>query len=276
MHRVATGTGLELRVEDWGDDGSGRSPVVLLHGFMGSAAAWGRLPSRLAEDRRVLVPELPGHGGGDGPTDPAHYRVERVARAVSAVVEALAPRPVDWVGYSMGGRILLAGWAEGSVVPRRVVLESSSPGLANPEARAERRRLDEERATRLEREGLERFVEGWMRLPLFASQRRLDPEARRRERDRRLVHDPAALAACLRGGGTGSQPSYWPALESLHWPALLLTGALDRKFGEIAGAMVGELPRARQSVVADAGHAVHLEAPGVWLEEVRAHLDRAD
>ena len=273
MRRVPTGTGLELAVRVWEGRAGAAPPVVLLHGFMGSAAAWGSLPARLARDRTVVVPDLPGHGESDAPRDPAAYRVPAVAAALAGAVSEIVPGPVDWVGYSMGGRILLAGWAAGLLAPRRVVLESTSPGIHDPAARAERRRLDDERATRLQDRGLEAFVESWMALPLFATQRRLDPDIRLREADRRRAHDPAALAACLRGGGTGAQAPCWDALPRLDRPVLLLTGALDGKFDALAAAMESRLPRARRTVVPDAGHAVHLEAPEGWLEAVRGHLD---
>ena len=253
----------------WEGPQTGAPPVVLVHGFMGSVAAWGELPSRLARDRTVLVPDLPGHGLSEARLDPESYAVDVVAACLADAVEEFDGRSADWIGYSMGGRILLAGIAEGSIRPRRLVLESASPGLADPDARAERRTVDFERAEALERDGLEAFVATWLQQPLFATQASLPGEVRRLEVLRRLQHDPRAIAACLRGGGTGSQPSYWEALPEMRMPTTLLTGEYDDKFEQIADRMVGVLPDARHLRVSGAGHAVHLERPAAWLEAVR-------
>ncbi|MEQ9570374.1 MAG: 2-succinyl-6-hydroxy-2,4-cyclohexadiene-1-carboxylate synthase [Longimicrobiales bacterium] len=272
VERVEVEPGLELRVELHGRRSDG-VPLVLVHGFMGSAAAWGDLPRRLARRRPVVVPELPGHGGSDRPRDPEVYAVPRIASMLARTAEALDGVGADWLGYSMGGRIVLAGAAEGHLRPRRLVVESTSPGLSDDDARAARRELDESRAAALLADGIEPFVDAWLALPLFATQRRLAPAVRARERIRRLGADPAALAACLRGGGTGSQPSYWPALAALDVPVLLLTGGADRKFVDLADAMAARMPRARRVTVPGAGHAVHLERADAWLEAVEAFLD---
>ncbi len=275
--RVEVDTGLSLRAEIWGR-GAGREapPLVLVHGFMGSAPAWGELPARLARTRTVVVPELPGHGGSDRPGDPEVYRVPRVAALLARLASALALDPADWLGYSMGGRIVLAGVAEGHLAPRRAILESASPGLADAGDRARRRALDEDRAAALERDGIGAFVDGWLELPLFATQRRLPAPVRARERRRRLGADPAALAACLRRGGTGTQPSYWDSLGAVTSPTLLLTGSLDEKFEALARRMAEALPRARRIAVAGAGHAVHLEDPRAWQAAVEGFLGPAD
>ncbi|HSR41195.1 MAG TPA: alpha/beta fold hydrolase, partial [Longimicrobiales bacterium] len=178
-----------------------------------------------------------------------------------------------WIGYSMGGRLALAG---GVLRPDRVaalVLESASPGLAGPDERAERRALDEERARTLEEGGLEAWVDAWMSLPLFASQRELPEEVRARERRRRLRSSVEGLAWSLRELGTGSQPSFWDDLPGLDVPVLLLTGARDEKFCDLADAMASKLPRARRATIPGVGHAVHLEAPDAWLEAVGDFLD---
>lgn len=249
--------------------------MVLIHGFMGSVAAWGELPGRLAQERTVLVPDLPGHGGSDKPLDPGAYAVAEVATALAQVVTAIEGDSADWVGYSMGGRILLAGVAEGHIRPRRLVIESSSPGLGDPAARVRRRRLDGSRADALERDGLEAFVASWMELPLFATQSSLPANLRREQVLRRLQNDPEALAACLRGGGTGSQRSYWNALPTIAAPTTILTGGADQKFGDIADRMVTMLPDGRHRRLSGAGHAIHLERPEAWLSAVRTALEIA-
>ncbi len=72
----------------------------------------------------------------------------------------------------------------------------------------------------------------------------------------------AGLAANLRATGTGAQPSYWEQLADLATPTLLIAGELDHKFAQIAARMHEAMPDTRLEIVANAGHAVHLEQPG--------------
>jgi len=173
----------------------------------------------------------------------------------------------------MGARLALALAVRHPERVRRLVLESGSPGLATETERAARRASDEILAARLEREGIVPFVERWEARPLFEGlRRRLSAEERRAVHQRRLSHDPRLLAASLRGLGTGSLPSFWDALPRLDSPVLLLVGVEDEKFVGIAREMEQELPHTKLRVVADAGHTVHLEQPGVWLEAVTSFL----
>ena len=254
-------------------DGPGEPPILLLHGFTGSVAAWGSvILEALSRRRTVLAVDLPGHGDSPAPSAPEGYRWERTLEAVLAALDAHGAEAADWVGYSMGARLALAAAVEHPDRVRRLVLESGSPGLETAASRERRRRSDAALARRIESRGMEWFVDHWMSLFLFATQRRLPAELRAAERERRLANTPEVLGRTLRGMGTGSQPSYWLRLREVRTPTLLLTGALDRKYEAVARQMEGALPRARRRSVPGVGHAVHLEAPDRWLEAVRPFL----
>jgi 2-succinyl-6-hydroxy-2,4-cyclohexadiene-1-carboxylate synthase len=240
---------------------------VLLHGFTGSSASWGGglLDALSSAGLPPVLVDAPGHGARSGETDPAAFTLERVEGLVE---EAAGPGPVPLVGYSMGGRLALACAVRRPHQVSALVLESSSPGLARAEERADRRASDEALARRLEEEGMESFVDFWESLPLFASREALPAEVRYRQRALRLANDPRSLAASLRGLGTGALPSFWEALPGLALPVLLLVGGRDRKFGGIARRMAERLPDAEVVTVRGAGHTVHLERPEAWLEAV--------
>jgi 2-succinyl-6-hydroxy-2,4-cyclohexadiene-1-carboxylate synthase len=268
-HRVRLRSGLSLHTEVRGEG----PPLLLLHGFTGSAAAWGdRILSGLAQLRRVIAVDLPGHGRSDRPVDRACYALPAVVQGLCELLDALDAPSADWVGYSMGGRVALGAAVLAPERVARLVLEGASPGLATEEERTARREQDEALARRLEAAGIEAFIDEWASLPIFASQRRLPERVRAAERERRLANDPRALAACLRGLGTGSQPSFWERLAEVRAPALLLTGDEDAKFTRIAAQMASRLPHAESATVPGAGHCAHLEAPGPWLEVVTSWM----
>jgi len=216
----------------------------------------------------ILV-DLPGHGRHAGETDPARFTLDAVERDLFALTEA---DPVDLVGYSMGGRLALAFTVRHPRRVRRLVLESASPGLATDPERARRRHEDEALAAWIEDNGIEAFVDRWQALPLFESQGALEPRVREAQRGRRLLNHAASLAASLRGLGTGALPSCWGSLGALRVPVLFVAGAHDTKFVDIARRMAAALPTARLAVVDGAGHAVHLERPGIWVEIVTDFL----
>jgi len=250
-------------------------PILLLHGFSGSGRSWSDpLLSGLGVDRRLLTPDLPGHGGDRTPRDPVDFEMHRVVDHLVRELDHLGIERADWVGYSMGGRVALAAAILRSDRVRRLVLESASPGIADPLAREERKKQDRELAARIERKGAVWFADYWESNPLFESRRSLPDAERGGLKAIRLAQDPAGLAAALRGFGTGEQPSWWADLPEVKHPTLLLTGALDTRFTSLAREMSAALPQAVHRVFPDVGHTVHLEAASDWLESVRSWTAR--
>jgi 2-succinyl-6-hydroxy-2,4-cyclohexadiene-1-carboxylate synthase len=237
---------------------------------MGSAAAWGDplLDGLAAAGMTPVLVDFPGHGRDVGRSDPAAFTLESVLGHLGRAGDW----PADLVGYSMGGRVALHFAAAFPERVRRLVLESASPGLATEQERHTRRMTDEALAERVLAVGVQAFVDEWEAQPLFASRRDIDPRIRERQRALRLAHDAASLAATLRGLGTGSLPSLWGKLPEIAVPTLLVVGALDTKYVDVARAMADAMPDARVVEVRRAGHTVHLERPDAWLAAVTEFL----
>ncbi len=82
--------------------GSGRA-TVLLHGVCDSHRAWRKVAPLLGRSRRLLMPDLPGHGLSDRPDAP--YTIEWYGRILADFVDALGLRSFDLVGHSFGGGV---------------------------------------------------------------------------------------------------------------------------------------------------------------------------
>lgn len=80
-------------------------PLVVVHGLGGAAVNFTLLAPLLAERRRVLIADLPGHGLSQ-PFDRAQG-LTSYAEHVAAVAELEAMLPAAVLGYSMGGVIAL-------------------------------------------------------------------------------------------------------------------------------------------------------------------------
>ena len=260
--------GVELNVRTAGE-GPG---TVFLHGFTGSSATWGSHVAVFKRCMKTIAIDLVGHGDSDTPADPRCYRMESCIEHLLVILDVLGIDSANLVGYSMGGRVALHLATAAPDRVRSMILESSSPGIADPIERQKRVAADNLLADYIERKGVDAFVDRWESLPLFESQRNLPVAARAALRGQRLQNNPLGLTNCLRGMGAGRQESLWPRLSSIEMPVLLVAGQLDVKYCRIAREMVNLLPNARLAIFDNTGHAVHLERPAAFDREVLEFL----
>jgi pimeloyl-ACP methyl ester carboxylesterase len=80
-------------------------PLVLVHGLGGAASNWTELTPLLVERHRLLIPDLPGHGGSTAL--PGVSGLEPFADRVALVAEREAMLPAPVVGHSLGGMVVL-------------------------------------------------------------------------------------------------------------------------------------------------------------------------
>ena len=261
MHRMRIRAGgVEMAVTERGT--AAGVPVVVLHGFTGSAQAMAPLTEPLAARlaARIICPDLVGHGRSEVPDDLDLYQVESMAGQVAALAGALDCETFHLVGYSMGGRVALTLGCTASPRLRSLTLIGASAGIAEPEQRRERAQTDAARAERILAD-FEAFVDEWMADPLFAGQAALGEAYLQVARDQRLASNPAGLARSLMAGGTGAMVPLHGRLADCDVPTLLVVGADDSKFCAIAEQLAAGLPRAVLAQVGGAGHAAHVEQP---------------
>ena len=270
MARVdVDGLGLHAEVA-----GSG-PPLVLLHGFTGSAGTWSGLTAALAADYTVIAPDLIGHGRSDAPEDVDRYRMPRAVDDLVALVRQLGHGRAAWLGYSLGGRTALQLVVQHPEAVEALILEGASPGIADGDERAARVASDEAMAERIERDGVEAFVDTWERVPLFATQLSLPAETRAAIRATRTANTATGLANSLRGMGAGAQDPLLDRVAGITVPTLLIAGELDTKYVEIARDMARTMPDATMHLIEGAGHAAHLERPEAFQRPLLEFLRHA-
>ena len=236
--------------------------VVLVHGFTQTRRSWEPVLAPLAAEHQVLAVDAPGHGLS------SHYRVGlwEAARLLGE-----AGNEATYVGYSMGGRLVLHLALAAPYLVRRVVLVGATAGIDDARERVARTAADQVLAAGLESDGLDAFLGRWLADPLFAGLPRdaAGMEARRE-------NTVEGLAGALRLLGTGVQEPLWDRLGSLQMPALLVAGERDEKFVALASRMAaGWGGPAEVVVVAGVGHAVHLEQPEAFVATVLPFLQDA-
>ena len=111
--------GLAWHVQVFGSVGP-RPDVLLLHGAGASAHSWRALAPALAGDRRVIVPDLPGHGWTERPATTAGLSLPGMAGLLGGLLKALHCARVSLVGHSAGAavaaRMALDGHADAAQV----------------------------------------------------------------------------------------------------------------------------------------------------------------
>ena len=87
--------------------GEGR-PTLMIHGFLADAALnWfnpGIAAGVAGLGRRVIAPDLRGHGASAAPTDLAAWPADALAMDQEALIRHLGLTDYDLVGYSLGAR----------------------------------------------------------------------------------------------------------------------------------------------------------------------------
>lgn len=238
--------------------------LVFLHGFGGTRHAWDRVIAALDPQRyRPLALDLPGHGDLSSYNRPITF-----AGCVQEVLAA-APERFALCGYSMGGRIAQHVALTAPERVSRLVLVSTSPGIEDSHERAQRREADRQLAEDLERFPFEDFIERWRTQPLFLDD---PPEVTRLAREDQRRNDPLALAAAMRGLGTGEMESLWGRLGELEMPVTVVVGEHDAKFRALGERMLARIPEG-EMVVIPGGHHLPLANP-TGLSRVLSERDR--
>src|SRR5207302_9354642 len=209
---------------------------------------------------------------------------ETAAGRRGATNPCTAARPAYWgglgvqrthlAGYSRGGRLALHVAARRPARLLSLVTIGAHAGL-DDSAREGRRLGDEALAERIERDGIEAFVDHWGALPLFAGLERRGPAYVAQVRAERLQNHVAGLACSLRGMGAGAMAPVWDELAHVGCPCTFVAGQLDHGYVASARRLAAGVGKGRGRVVLRAGHAVHQERPDAFARLLASHLAAA-
>jgi pimeloyl-ACP methyl ester carboxylesterase len=114
--------------------GGNGPPLVLVHGLGGWAGNWRAVASRLVSGRRLVVPELPGHGGSE-PVRSARS-LDPFVDAVLDVLAAEDALPAPWVGHSLGALVGVHAAVRRPEAVQALVL-AAAPGITSSTRLAE-------------------------------------------------------------------------------------------------------------------------------------------
>ena len=245
-----------------------KPPIIFLHGFLGAGSDWGEIAAPLAEDYFCVCPDLPGHGANITRDFDAQLSIPQLALELRALCAALSLSAPIVVGYSLGGRVALAAAVRYPEIMQALMLESTSAGLDTEAERQARAATDDARAAVLLADGIAAFMRTWYAAPLFESLQ-MRPQLLAKLQAARMCNDARWMSKVVSELSPGRAASVWAELPSVRLRTLLLAGALDVRYTESAQRMAAAMPNAICTVVADAGHNVHLEQPTAYIQALR-------
>jgi pimeloyl-ACP methyl ester carboxylesterase len=281
--------GLRIHYFEW--RGSGRRPLVLMHGLRDYAYYWQDCANRLLDDFHVYALDQRGHGESE--QAPGGYLVWALAADLAAFVDAVGLERFDLVGLSLGSRCSMAYARESWPRLHHLALVDMGPQMARVGARGLKQdmtakaeappssftreqaldfyrrqwpTLDEPSLERLIQNSLVQGEDGPSTLRLRSGQASLRTGLYSNRYDRRLA-DITTKAAIPEIG------FLWESLTRIQCPTLVLRGEhspiLDE---EISARMVESLPDGRLYVFRDTGHSLPRLRPEEFAGVVRAFL----
>ena len=233
-------------------------PLLLVHGFGGAAWNFTELQPHLP-GRRLIIPDLPGHGGSSAL--PATTTLRGFADALVPLLDG----PTDVLGHSLGGvvalrlaerhprlvrKLVIAAAAGISSSTRRAELTIAFLGLVQP-GRIAGRRVHRIAGSRV----LRRVVFG----PFEVS----NPDLLSERAVHGFLRGPLLHTDAIGAGLALAADDPRRDLERVRCPVLLLWGARDRQVPLADGFEYARRLRAPLRVIADCGHLLIGERPDV-------------
>ena len=247
-------------------------PVVLVHGLGGCAANWVDIAPLLARTRRVVIPELPGHGLST--PLPAVPNLAVFADRLAAVAEREGLLPAAFVGHSLGGVVALRLALRRPDAVSALVLAAGA-GISSTARRAKYGlRI-------LGIIGPRRLVAPWadsvagspfLRYAVFGRWGAADPLALSREavdgflEGTRLTSDSVSAARAVVADDVREE------LGDLRCRTLVLWGARDNQLPLVDGFEFARRLNAPLRVIADCGHLLIGERPEICAEAIENFL----
>jgi 3-oxoadipate enol-lactonase len=236
--------------------------LILVHGHPFDRSMWRLQLASLADDLRVVAPDLPGYGAS--PPRGPKVTMPEFAAAVLELADRLGLGRFAVAGLSMGG---LVAMELGLRAPERVAgvaLVATTAAPATAAEAADRRAL----ADRIERDGILDLALD-MAGKLFGPAARRDPGVVEPIVSVMLRTPPAGAAAALRG--RAERPDYSTLLRELRVPSLVIAGDRDAYADEaVVAQLVGALPAPEVLRLPGIGHLPNLEAPAAFDAALRA------
>ncbi len=271
LSRTFSVDNISLAWDRWGPTSS--TPLFLCHGYSGSSHDFATHIEPLADSRGVVVVDHRGHGRSQKLRSTNGYSLDRLAADLIALLDANVGQPVDLLGHSMGGAIVLRVVLARPDLVRSLILMDTSAWSFVP--------LDETIAAIMSA-----FMETYdpaLGLPdlnawsgpeeaLIATT--MPAEWQSIKQQMAAAFDPYALKAIGNELFAPGATSVRERLGEIACPVTVLVGEHDHPFVDQAPELADEIVNGALTVIGGAYHSPQLTHPVEWAAAVDAHLAR--
>ena len=124
---------VKYHVLTWGEHAPGKTPLVMVHGWMDVAASWQFVVDALAHDHWVVAPDWRGYGLTESPPADNYWFPDYLADLDFLIDHYSPDAPVHLVGHSMGGNVaMLYSGSRPQRIRRLVNLEGFGLAVTQP------------------------------------------------------------------------------------------------------------------------------------------------
>lgn len=239
-------------------------PILFLHGFMGSSNDWINIANSL--NAKSILVDLPGHGKSIN-LDYYEMEFENVVNEIRKIISQKINGKVNIVSYSMGSRFAIALACKFPELVDKLVIESGTAGIQDPEERETRKENDKVLAQKIRSSELEDFLDDWYNLLLWGNIK-TNPNYNQMISSR-LKNNKEEIARSLELMGTGNQKSYWDEMKNFNSEVLFITGEDDKKYSGIGTKMNDLNPKIKLKIIKDAAHNVHFEKEDIFIQLIK-------
>ncbi len=251
-------SGINLYLEEYRKNDNSPA-ILLLHGFTGSSQDWKSVVDLIDPSYQIFALDFVGHGKSDSPFEVFYYETDFIISSIKAALAVIKSNKKIILGYSMGGRAALSFTANNTNFIDGLILESSTAGISNELERKNRYENDLNLAEFITQKTIDNFVDYWMNIDLFRTQKKLNNDLINSVRNSKLKNNITGLANSLRGFSTGKMPNLTNKISSISCKSLLVTGELDEKFTNLNIILNSSLTNSEHHIIKNAGHNTHLE-----------------
>ncbi len=269
--------GVDLAWSERGSSPEGTPTLVLCHGFTGASHDFALEVDALAADRRVVTLDQRGHGRSSGTGHLDGYSIEQLATDLTSFLEAVGDGPVDLLGHSMGGRVVMGVVLGRPELVRSLILMDTSAWSFLPSDEEIRAMVHHFIDTFDPAGGMPASLS--MGGPEDVLIEARTPAEWRREKDAIFAGMDAyavkGLGSELMGDAADDDGSLRANLPSISCPTTVIVGEHDDPLVDQAPELAGGVSDGRLTVIPGAYHSPQLTHAAEWRTAVEAHLDWA-
>ncbi|MRR56831.1 MAG: alpha/beta fold hydrolase [Deltaproteobacteria bacterium] len=248
---------------EWGDTANPKV-LVCVHGLTRVGRDFDFLAAALADDFRVVCPDVVGRGRSDWLKNKALYGIQQYCADMASLLARLNAEQVDWLGTSMGGLIGMTLAAQSNTPIARLILNDVGP-LISAEAIARIAAYVGKSPRFVSQEDAEAYVRyvhapfgnlscsQWGHLALHSTRPAQGGAGYE------MAYDPGIaepFRQTMSGEGAGKDVELWPLYDAITCPTLVLRGEhSDLLSRETVAAMAQRGPKAHGVEVPGVGHA---------------------